>query len=578
MKENSIFKYLTSYKTNSIIFKHFLVILLIIILPLVLLFANLYKGYRDDAERRISDIYEQRLSNIATSFDGIYAETKLFTYSVAGNPAVIDFMSERSATELYKKADYQKIMGTSHLAYKYVESVYLYSDINRYVLSGGSGDTIEHFRDKSWLRNFSYLQRNEIAVTPRKVNNSYPYCLSFILAVYTEFGERIGAVIVNLNIETLLNSVAAGAADNEIYILNAYKKLMLSSNIEKMFDEFNQYAHVYDRIRQSEKNIGGAITLNSQTSGLEYVSIPSPGEYPSPLMQWLAFAGLILLAVAAAFVASVFLAIRTFKPIQSIIDAVGEDFSGEKDLGIDNEISFIIKNINSTIQDKRLAEVELEQRVALLNNAYTAALQAQINPHFLYNTLETINFMAYRYFKSSNDISTITVSLSKMLRISLDSENKIVPLSTEKEHLELYIKIMELRYPGKCEFEFDIPQELEDCMVVKLMLQPIVENAFQHGIRPSGRMGKIFISARSSGNRLYFTIKDNGTGMDIETLRSVQKILSSDIYLSSKHIGLNNVNRRIKILLGTDYGLSIDSEPNVGTTVTVTLPLSSSEN
>lgn len=574
MKENSVFKYLTNYKTNSIIFKHFLAILLIIILPLVLLFSNLYKGYRDEAESRISDVYEQRLSNIATSFDSIYAETRLFAHSIARNPAVIDFMSEREGPELYEKADFQSIMGTSYLAYKYVESIYLYSDVNRYVLSGGPCDTIEGFRDKSWLHNFSYLQRNEIAVTPRIVNDSYPYCLSFILTVHNELGEKIGAVIVNLNIETLLQTVSAGAGDTEIYILDGYKKLLLSSNIERLFDEFNQYAYVYDRMEQTEKNGGKAITLNSQQSGLEYVSIPAAEEYPSVVVSALALAGMILLAVAAAFAVSVFLAIRTFKPIQSIMEAIGTDFSGEKELGIDNEISFIIKNINSTIQDKRLAEVELEQRIALLNNAYTAALQAQINPHFLYNTLETINFIAYRHFKAPNDISTITISLSKMLRISLDSETKIVPLSTEKEHLKLYIKIMELRYQGKCDFEFDIPHELDSCMVVKLMLQPIVENAFQHGIRPTGKKGVIRISAFANGNKLLFKIYDNGVGMDAETLRSVQKILSSDTYLSSKHIGINNVNRRIKMLLGTEYGLSVESEPGIGTTVTITLPLS----
>lgn len=574
MKENSVFKYLTNYKTNSIIFKHFLAILLIVILPLILLFANLYKSYSDDAESRISDMYRQRLSNIATSFDSIYAQTKLFAHSVASSPDVIDFMNEREGPELYQNADFGDILGTPYLAYTYIDSIYLYSDVNRYVLSAGVCDTIEHFGDKAWLRNFSYLQRNEIAVAPRRINGSYPYCLSFILTVHNALGEKIGAVIVNLNMETLLGTVSAGAADNEIYVLDAYKKLLLSSNTERLFDEFNQYAHVYDRITETEQNGGRAFTLVSAQSGLEYVSIPAAEKYPSPVMSVLVLAALVLLALAAALAVSVFLAIRTFKPIQSIIEAIGSDFSGEKELGIDNEISFIIKNINSTIQDKRLAEVELEQRVALINNAYTAALQAQINPHFLYNTLETINFMAYSRFKGPNDISAITVSLSKMLRISLDSETKIVPLSTEKEHIELYIKIMELRYPGKCDIEFDIPKELEGCMVVKLMLQPIVENAVQHGIRPSGRHGTIRVEARSGDGLLYVRVSDNGCGMDEETLKSVRKILASDVYLSSKHIGINNVNRRIKLLLGTEYGLSIDSTPGKGTVAVITLPLS----
>lgn len=577
MKENSVFKYITNYRTNSIIFKHFLAILLIIILPLSLLFANLYRSYRSDAESRISDMYEQHLSNIATSFDSIYAETTLLAHSVARSESVTEFMSEPEGGELYKNADYRRILGSSYFAYSYIDSIYLYSDVNRYVLSGGVCDTIENFSDKSWLSDFASLQRNELSAEPRRVNDSYPYCLSFTLAVYNELNEKIGAVVVNLNIETLLNALSAGAADSEIYVLDAYKKLLVSSDTDRLFNEFNQYAYVLDRRALAEENGGESFSVTSQKSGLEYVSIPAAEEYPSALISALIFLALLLLGLAAALGLSVYLAIRTFKPIQSIIEAIGSDFSGEKELGIDNEISFIINNINSTIQDKRLAEVELEQRVALINNAYTAALQAQINPHFLYNTLETINFMAYRHFKAKNDISDITVSLSKMLRIGLDSETKIVPLSTEKEHLELYIKIMELRYPGKCGFVFDIPEELCGCMVVKLMLQPIVENAFQHGIRPSGRKGTIKISARAEGQRLIFKISDDGVGMDGETLKSVRKILSSDVYLSSKHIGINNVNRRIKLLLGTEYGLSVESERGAGTTVTITLPLSYSQ-
>lgn len=574
MKENSVFKYLTNYKTQSIIFRNFLAILLIIILPMLLLFFSIYANYANFTTRRFDDIYHRQLSNTSAVFDNIYAETKLFTYSIASNPDVVDFISESDTKELYGKADYAQIMGTSYITYKYVESIYLYSDTNRYILSGGVNDTVENFKDKSWLSNYASMRPNDLVIIPRKVNGSYPYCLSFILAVPNDIGEKIGAVIVNLNIEALLSIVADDDTDStDLYILNGYNKLVLSDDMNRIFDEYNQYAYIYDRIHNTDKNNNSAYTLTSPSSGLDYVLITNPQSDVSIIRSILITVGLVLLTLLMILFVSVYLAVRTFKPIQNIIDAVGENFDSEKALGVDNEISYIIENINATIQDKRLVEVELEQRIALLNNAYTAALQAQINPHFLYNTLETINFMAYKHFRSANDISDITVSLSKMLRIGLDGENRIVPLSTEKEHLMLYIKIMELRYPDKCNFVFDIPKELEDCRVVKLMLQPLVENAFQHGIRPSGRKGTITISAHGENDRLIFTVSDDGVGMNIETLNSIQTILSSEIYVSSKHIGINNVNRRIKLLLGKEYGLSVQSTEGKGTTFTITLPL-----
>jgi two-component system sensor histidine kinase YesM len=574
MKENSVFKYLTNYKTQSVVFKNFLVILLIIIMPMLLLFFSVYTNYANVTTKKLDDIYNQRLSNISTVFDNIYAETKLFTYSIASNPAVIDFMGEKDMNKLYSKADYEQIMGTSYITYRYIESIYLYSNVNRYILSGGKNDTVENFQDKSWLSNYASLRLNELAIIPRKINDSYPYCLSFVLAVHNDLGETIGAVVVNLNIENLLHIVAGETSGTDLYVLNAYHRLVLSNDTDKMFDQFNQYAYIYDRTHNTRKNNNSSYTISSHSSGLEYVLITNMQSDVSVFRSILIICALILFTIIIMLFVSIYLALRTFKPIQNIIEAIDKNFDSEKTLGVDNEISYIIENINATIQDKRLVEIELEERIALLNNAYTVALQAQINPHFLYNTLETINFMAYKHFRAANDISDITVSLSKMLRIGLDGENKIVPLKTEKEHLSLYIRIMELRYPNKCDFIFNIPDELENCKVIKLILQPLVENAFQHGIRPACRRGTVTISAFTCGNKLIFTVADDGMGMDLQTLHSVQEILASDIYLSSKHIGINNVNRRIKILFGTEYGLSVDSAPGKGTTFTITMPLS----
>lgn len=574
MKKYSIFKYLTSYKTNSIIFRNFIAIL-IVILPILGIFAVLYINLARNANDDLASVYKQQLTKTVASFDNIYSEMKLFTYSISLNPAVTDFMNEPTPIENIEKFDYSKIMGTTYFAYKYVDSVYLYSEINRYVLSGTHNDIIDDFEDKSWLSNYSNLQNNELAITPRRTDDESAGYLSFILIVSNDIGERIGAVIVNLNIKSLLSTVVGDTTpEHELYVLNNYRKLVLSTNIDHMFDKLNQYTYVYNRM--SSPDIDFVNTIKSDSSGLEYISISTKPKNGFPVTSILIVLCAVLLTIVAAFCISIYLTIRTFKPIHCIMEAIGKDFTAEKELGINDEISFIIENINSTIQDKRLVEIELEDRIALLNNAYTVALQAQINPHFLYNTLETINFLAYRHFKSSNDISTITVALSNMLRIGLDSESKVVPLSKELEHLQYYITIMELRYHGKCEFEFNIPHDLMNVMVVKLMFQPLVENAFLHGILPSGHKGIIRVTAFEEDKQLIIKIYDNGIGMDKETLRSTQTTLSSDIYISSKHIGINNINRRIKLLFGTDYGLSIESVYGRGTTFTIKLPIKTS--
>lgn len=577
MKKSSVFKYLTNYKTNSIVFKQFLIILLAVILPMTAFFTVLSANVTRQSQNKISEVYNQRLSNIASALDNVLSEMKLFTYSIAGNENIVNFINRNNSADLYLNSDFSKIMGSSYMTYKYLDSVYLYSNVNRYVISSVYNGTIDSFSDRSWLSQYSYLSRNELAITPRKINNDYPYCLSFILPVFNNIGEKSGAVIVNVNVETLLKTVAGDDnSDFEIYVLDNYKKLMLSNDIERMYSEYNQYAYVYERIKYAKEHSSDMFlyTLSSPQSGLEYNGIASLNRTGSESHRVLLIILMIIFMIIISLFVSVFLAMRTFRPVQSILDVISGDADAEDKIGINNELSFIIRNINQTIQDKRLAEVQLEERVQLMNNAYSAALQAQINPHFLYNTLETINFMAMEKFHGENDISAITACLSKMLRISLNSEEKIVPLSTELEHVRLYIRILTLRYPDKCRFNFDIPAELSDCRVAKLMLQPLVENAFMHGIRPKNDgNGQITISAQRIDNELAVHVTDNGCGMDKKLLRSIREILSSDIYLSSKHIGINNVNRRIKMYFGPDYGVSVDSVYGTGSEFTVTLPL-----
>lgn len=573
MQDNNVFKYLTNYKTQSVIFKNFLIILIILILPMTVLFINLYRNYSRAATEKLNNMYRSRFNTAETTFDEIYDQTRLFTYSLAGNEAVINFAAEPYSPSLYKIADYNQIIGASGSAFTYVDSVYIYSNVNNYVLSGTTNDVLDSFHDRSWLSEYAYLSADTISIVPRIIEDTDNYYISFILAIRSRSGEKIGAVVVNMNTALIMNTILPSENDNfDVYVLNSYKKALLSTEMENLFNKYNQNAYVYDKIENSIDKGYFTYDNTSEKTKLQYVLIAKHNQSLITPQNVFIIILMLLLTLLIALIAALFLAIRTFKPIQNIIDSVSESFDSDKKLNIDNEISLIVENINSTIQDKRLAEIELEQRIALLNNAYTVALQAQINPHFLYNTLETINFMAYKQFKKQNDISTITVSLSKMLRIGLDSEKKLVPLKTEKEHICLYIEIMKLRYPGKCEFLIDIPPEYDDCMVVKLMLQPLIENAFQHGIRHSKRAGIIRISAERKNDCLILTVADNGAGMDKKTLAFVKSILSSEVYIHSKHIGINNVNRRVKLLLGKDYGVNVTSEEGVGSTFTITLP------
>ncbi|WP_141692642.1 sensor histidine kinase [Paenibacillus pectinilyticus] len=208
----------------------------------------------------------------------------------------------------------------------------------------------------------------------------------------------------------------------------------------------------------------------------------------------------------------------------------------------------------------------------LEREAELRALQAQINPHFLYNTLDTINWLAIS--READDISHLIESLSDYFRLSLNKGKDHVFVVDELELARVYLEIQQNRFPSTFEFVIKADSEASRCVIPKLTLQPIVENALLHGIRKNkGKIGIIHIHAKRCGDVLEITIQDNGIGMDEQLASS---LLSSSRSLlqtegSGSSYGLYNVNERIKLMAGSDYGLTVRSRLGEGTEVSVRL-------
>ena len=202
-----------------------------------------------------------------------------------------------------------------------------------------------------------------------------------------------------------------------------------------------------------------------------------------------------------------------------------------------------------------------------LHRAELELLQAQINPHFLYNTLDSILILAES--ERVQDVAEMVSSLSAFFRISLSNGKDIITLADERDHVTSYLNIQQIRYSDILRFEVDIPDELLSCTVPKLILQPLVENALYHGIKNRRGPGLIRVTGQRYGDDILLQVSDNGAGMTVENLEKLQAGIYND-----KHsgLGLYNVHKRIRLYAGEPYGLSFMSEPGKGTTVTVLLP------
>ncbi|WRS28660.1 sensor histidine kinase [Oscillospiraceae bacterium MB08-C2-2] len=194
-------------------------------------------------------------------------------------------------------------------------------------------------------------------------------------------------------------------------------------------------------------------------------------------------------------------------------------------------------------------------------------LQAQINPHFLYNTLDSIAILAenHRYA----EVVKMVTSLSVFFRHSLNKGKDIITLRAERDQVSSYLEIQQIRYSDILNYKIYIPEDFLDCMVPKLVLQPIVENAIYHGTKNKRGIGLITISGESCGEDIMLRISDDGAGMDKEQLRALQAGVYEDRHTG---LGLVNVHKRIKLYCGEEYGLSFKSELGKGTTVSILLP------
>ena len=203
-----------------------------------------------------------------------------------------------------------------------------------------------------------------------------------------------------------------------------------------------------------------------------------------------------------------------------------------------------------------------------VKNLELKALQAQINPHFLYNTLDLINWMSVR--SNSPEISRVVEALSKFYKLSLSKGEDTVTIKNELEHVQTYVEIQNMRFENKIALVIDVPEELQEYMILKLVLQPIVENSIIHGIlEKEGETGTIKISGALTDEVIRLYVEDDGVGMPEETALQLLTIITSH---ESHGYGVKNINERIKLYYGREYGLSYQSALGKGTILTITVP------
>lgn len=281
----------------------------------------------------------------------------------------------------------------------------------------------------------------------------------------------------------------------------------------------------------------------------------------------------VILVIVALLISSV-IAKNITLPIQRLRDSMarvqtGDFEAADVEVVSENEIGSLTTSFN--VMTHRIQEL-MEQNIyeqKEKRKSELKALQSQINPHFLYNTLDSIIWMAEG--KKNEEVVLMTASLARLLRQSISNEDEVVSVGQEVEYARSYLTIQKMRYKDKLEFQITVAPEISRVHIIKLVLQPIIENAIYHGLKYKESKGLLKLHGYAEGGNAVLEIIDNGVGMDKERLDHIFE--QHKVNYHSNGVGVYNVQQRLQLYYGKNYGITYESRPGKGTKATITIPM-----
>ena len=465
-------------------------------------------------------------------------------------------------------------------AFSALDSIYLYSAASdRYFCT-----SVDFPCSYQWLKDINCLTVEEISDTPqyaaRCKNDLYPYLITIYYPVSLYDAKNM--IVININISKL--SALQENQENltqRIYIISDDGQLLYRKNQENMpesIENVETLAHFDDQQKFFSCYVDGSepyvyVQQHSEQYPWYYVTVTNTQSYYGKSVElYDSLLTMIPWLILLALLIIIWLVLLATHPIRTISEFLENPLSQMPENIPDSETQSIIRKFLNYMQANQALSDELQKQVHQQNEATFWALQSQINPHFLLNTLNLIRNAEIDTLGYDHSAPKLTLALSRLLQYALDSTN-LVPLKTEFRYTDLFLHILNLRYENKLHIELQKDEAVDEVLVPKLILQPLIENAVFHGCSPQLHISnRILVTAKKEEDICKITVSDNGVGMPPEQLQALRDAVAALDDIPSDSIGLRNVALRMHLTFGENFSFQIDSQPNEGTTITLTFP------
>lgn len=565
-------------------------VMLVLFTALLLIFVS-YRlsesAVRETAESYTSELINQVNANIQTYITGM----KDISLATMNNPNVREYLA--SADELQPaelailKAKISEYFHSIRVSRKDIASINIFGAGGTFISDRADAELNPYIvlSEQPWYRQ-AKENKGQTVISSSHVQPVIKGEYRWVVSLSRELSgvnssNGLGILLIDLNFNVINDMLSKLDLGNRGYVFVIDRQGRIVYHPQQQLLYSNLKTERLEQVLQDKQGgfvvkEGGAsriYSIKDTDFGWKIVGVFYENELVDNKKQMqlsFAIAGLLCLGVGVLF--SVVISRNLTRPIKKLQEKMLEVEKGNFDIrvpvGHSREISGLARSFNvmvlkvKELMDQIVVEQEIKRKSEL------NALQAQINPHFLYNTLDSIIWMAES--KKHDEVILMTSALARLFRASLSKGREMIPIATEVEHITNYLKIQQMRYQDKIRFTLDMDRELYPYLTLKVLLQPLVENAIYHGIKNKEGPGTITITGRLQDDRIRFQVMDDGIGMDrsmVETL-----LISTGSQHSRNSVGIANVHQRIQLYFGAEYGLSYTSEPGAGTNVTVLIP------
>ena len=569
--------------------KIFLIFTAIAVFPLAFLTAFTYYQYVHITSDRMSSIISSQFRNISdkaeTSYNTVRQAFQILAFYSEGNYSIMNMLNRISSAE--ELSDYELYELNNEMNSACQNVIYTYNDIYGIYVFTPSGNLIGHSTGQNGSISYEYnptldpwysdtldlegkIYTSGLGIHSMfQANQQSIFFAQSVRNIKTH--ENLGVIVLDCSPKLFdLEGANALGTSNLITLWDNTNKEILFTNRGKTDSDFS-----------SSQN--PVLKSSVPDSSLELALV---FDYNSLIAEFLT-TGVLLLFFSIFCIIG--LIILTYKISNSLIYPIQQlsrqmvsqrtahlsllpDYSYRKD-----EIGILYRQYNSMIEELNASIKKDYQDKLILLDAQMKSLEARINSHFLFNTLESINSMAE--LEDNGPIATMSLALGNMFRYAVKTESELVTLQEELNHVYDYTAIQKIRFDNRFYLSLDIPQELRKQKVLKLILQPLVENSLSHGLNYCTCGDEINITARAEDSYICLSVSDNGQGIPKKQLKEIQDFLSQEASFSElghrnkQSIGLKNIQSRIELYYGKGYGISINSEAGKGTKIMIKIPI-----